>query len=140
MTLNEDRLFELERREEKITKGSVKAVIQHYAETYPVVRFPKLSISFSAATLTATLESFTRMLPEGEINSRPSSSHEIRHGVQNNRALQNIQVPVDTQRDAQRQAEINRQLIYSPKPLPVQQVGIRPFARIEQQALSPHPT
>jgi two-component sensor histidine kinase len=31
MTLTDSRLYELERREEKIIKGSIKSVIQHYS-------------------------------------------------------------------------------------------------------------
>lgn len=42
LTLPEARILELERREEKICKGSVKALIQHYADDYKQVTFPRL--------------------------------------------------------------------------------------------------
>ena len=113
----------------------MKAVIQHYAEAYPTVRFPKISISFSAATLTNILQNFTSILPEGETtNSRPASSHELRQPLQHVRSQQNIQPAGDAHSQF---TEINKQLIYSPKPA-AQPVGIRPFAHIEQKALSPH--
>jgi len=95
-----------------------------------VFRFPKISISFSAATLTATLQNFTKILAEGEVAARPASSYEIPQ--QHVRSQQNFQPVGDLGLHV---ADINKQLLYSPKPSPM---GIRPFAHIEQKALSPH--
>lgn len=72
-TINDERLMDLERREEKITKGSVKALIQHYSETYSLVRFPKININFSASSLVALLQNFTSLCEEKE-QVRPKSA------------------------------------------------------------------
>lgn len=73
-TLSEDRLLELERREEKIAKGSVKALIQHYSEDYPLLKFPKVEINFSAERLDGLLRGFAWIEREGTGNSRPGSA------------------------------------------------------------------
>lgn len=112
-------------------------MIQHYAETYPVVRFPKISISFSAAALDSVLQNFTFILPEGEVvTTRPASSYEARQSVQHVRSQQAFKPAGDLQTHI---PDIHKQLVYSPKPQVIPtQVGIRPFAHIEQQAFSPH--
>ncbi len=55
MWISESKLQELETRSDKIIKGSVKSLIQHYSDTYPEVKYPRLNINYSSSVLFSTL-------------------------------------------------------------------------------------
>lgn len=70
MIISEAKLVEYEQRSDKINKGSIKSIIQHYSESYPEVKLPKLNVNFSAVALNNFLRGFCSL--EGRQPPQPA--------------------------------------------------------------------
>lgn len=82
MWISENKLAELETRSEKIAKGSVKSLIQHYADSYPEVKFPRLNINYSSSVLISTLKTLVSVAPDTK-----DPRHTEGHSPSNNLAI-----------------------------------------------------
>lgn len=72
--VSEQKLSDFETRSDKIAKGSVKSLIQHYSETYPEVKYPKLNINFSSSVLFSTLKALVSVQDGRQLDGFGSAS------------------------------------------------------------------